>query len=56
MYMNRPKKTLKGNFIASQGGLSGLSPLRLDGSRHSQTGGWTSWEVAKSIQNYASSR
>jgi hypothetical protein len=30
-YVNHPKKILKGDFTASQGGLSGLSPLRSDG-------------------------
>ncbi len=37
--MNHPKKTLKEDFAKSQGELSGLSPLRTDGSRDSQTEG-----------------
>jgi hypothetical protein len=37
--MNRPNKILKGNFTASQGGLSGLGPLRSDGSWDSQMNG-----------------
>jgi hypothetical protein len=41
IYLKRPKKTLKGNFTEPWG-LSGLNPLRSDGSRGSQTGGWTS--------------
>jgi hypothetical protein len=33
MFVNRPEKTLKEDFTASKGGLSGLSPLsRLSGS------------------------
>ncbi len=36
MYVNRPKKTLKVDFTASQGKLFRLSPLRPDGSRNSQ--------------------
>jgi hypothetical protein len=50
MYVNRPKKTLKGNFTASQEGLSGSSPLRSDSSRDSQTGSWTLGEAAKDAQ------
>jgi hypothetical protein len=41
MYVNCPKKTLKGKIAQSQGGLSKLIPIRSDGS---QTGGWISWE------------
>ncbi len=37
-YMNRPKKTFNWDFAESQGGLSGESPLRSDGSGDSQTG------------------
>jgi hypothetical protein len=42
IYVNRPKKTLKGNFTASQEGLSESSLLRSDGFQNSQAGGWTS--------------
>ncbi len=42
MYMNRPKKNLKGNFVKCQGGLFKLSPLRSEDSQDSGTGGWTS--------------
>jgi hypothetical protein len=38
--VNHPKKTLKGIFTASQGGLSRSSPHRTDGSQDSLTGGW----------------
>ncbi len=41
MYVNCPKKTLKGKIAQSHGRLSKSIPLRSDGS---QTGGWTSWE------------
>jgi hypothetical protein len=51
MYMNRPKKNLKGNFVKSQGGLFKLSPLRSEDSQDSRTGGWTSWKAAKGAQN-----
>jgi hypothetical protein len=37
-------------YMKSQGRLPGSSPLRSDGSRGSQTGGWTALTVAKSIQ------
>ncbi len=47
---NRPKKTLNGNFMARQGGLFWLCPLRSEGSCDGQAGGWTSWEVAKDAQ------
>ncbi len=42
IYVNRPKKTLKGEVAQSQGGPSESSPLRSDGSGGSQMGGWTS--------------
>jgi hypothetical protein len=51
IYVNHPKKTLKGKFAESQGGLSGSSLLRSDGSPDSQTGGWTSREAAKGTPN-----
>ncbi len=38
------------NYKLAQGGPSGLSPLRSDGSRDGQAGGWTSREVAKDAQ------
>jgi hypothetical protein len=34
----------------AQGGPSGSSPLRLDGSHDGQIGGWTSCEEAKDTQ------
>ncbi len=37
--MNRPKNIFKVNLAASQGGLSGLSSLRSDGSQESQMWG-----------------
>jgi hypothetical protein len=51
VYVNCAKKTLKGNFAASQGGLFQLCPLRSDDSQDSQTGGWTSLEEAKGTEN-----
>jgi hypothetical protein len=40
-YLNHPKETLKGDY-SSQGGLSGLRPLRSGVSQENQKGGWTS--------------
>jgi hypothetical protein len=42
MYMNHPKKNLKGNFVKSQGRMSESSPLRSEDSQDSQTKGQTS--------------
>jgi hypothetical protein len=50
VYLNCIKRTLKENFAGSQGGWSGLSPLRSDGSWDGQTRGWTSGEVAEDAQ------
>jgi hypothetical protein len=50
LYSGAILKRLEGEIAQSQGGLSKLSPLRSDGALDSQTGGWTSWEVAKGIQ------
>ncbi len=49
-YEYPPKKTHKGDFATSQGGLSELSPLGSDGSRECQMGGWTSRVVATGTQ------
>ncbi len=49
-YEYNPKKTHKGDFATSQGGLSELSPLGSDGSRECQMGGWTSRVVATGTQ------
>jgi hypothetical protein len=56
IYVNHPKKTLKGDFATSQGGLSGSSPLRLDGSQDNRMEGWTLCKAAKGTQVLASSR
>ncbi len=45
------KKTFKGDFVASQGGLFWSSPLRSDGSGNSQPGGWTSKEAARTLRS-----
>jgi RNA 3'-terminal phosphate cyclase len=43
----RQLKALKAKLI--QGGPSGSSPLRSDGSRDGQAWGWTLWEAAKML-------
>jgi hypothetical protein len=50
IYMNSPKKTLKGYFAKIQGGLSRTSPLRSHGSRDNQMGGWTSRELPEALK------
>jgi uncharacterized cupin superfamily protein len=56
IYVNCPKKTLKGDFTTSQGRLSGSPTLRSDGYWNCQAGGWISTEAAKGTQNLATSR
>jgi hypothetical protein len=46
IYLNCPKKTLKGEFEKSQGELSGSHPLRSDDSMNSQTGDCERWPKA----------
>jgi hypothetical protein len=50
IYMNRPKKTLEGDFTASQGGPVWIASTQIRGSQDSQKGGWTAGEVAKDSQ------
>jgi hypothetical protein len=49
-------KRLSMEILQQVGGLSRLSPLRSEDFRDRQKGDWTSWEAAKGIQNYVSSR